>query len=155
MIATAEELGARLSLLVAEPALPDRPVDETVRIELLIAGMENATMATEERLGELVPFNCPDCNGVLWEISDGPIRRFRCHTGHAYSQMALDEKQEEMLERSLYNSLRSLREKAALLRDIAIRDDINRSRLMKRAEGYDQDSATVEALILSRRKSAA
>ncbi|WP_156841977.1 hypothetical protein [Novosphingobium aquimarinum] len=75
--------------------------------------------------------------------------------GHAYSQMALDAKQEEMLERSLYDSLRSLREKAALLRDIASRDDINSGRLIKRADGYDQDAATVEAMILSRRKSAA
>ncbi len=155
LIASAAQIGTRLSSLAAEPARPDRQVDARVRMELLIAGLENATMATEEKLGELVPFNCPDCNGVLWEISDGPIRRFRCHTGHAYSQMALDEKQEVMLERSLYDSLRSLREKAALLRDIATRDDINRARLIKRAEGYDQDAATVEAMILSRSKSAA
>ena len=107
----------------------------------MIAGLEKASMTSEDQLGELSPYNCPDCNGVLWRIEDGPISRFRCHTGHAYSQRALAERQEELLEQSMYDTLRSLREKARMLRDLAERDDINRARYLQSANDSDADGS--------------
>jgi two-component system chemotaxis response regulator CheB len=122
---------------------------------MMIAGLEKARMSSEEKLGDLSPYNCPDCNGVLWRIEDGPLTRFRCHTGHAYTQNALSDRQEEMLERSMYDTLRSLREKAKMLRDLAAKDDINRSRLSKRAADYDDDAEKIEEMILARKSLAA
>lgn len=40
-------------------------------------------------LGKQVPFNCPDCGGVLWEIAEGRFLRYRCHTGHAFTSAVL------------------------------------------------------------------
>ena len=155
LIADAAALGKHLSAITAQEAGPATEASEDIRLELMIAGLEEARMSTEEKLGELSPYNCPDCNGVLWEIDDGPLTRFRCHTGHAYTQNALSERQEELLERSMFDTLRSLREKAKLLRDLASKDDINRDRYIRSAENCDEDAKKLETMILTRKNMAA
>src|SRR5262252_6098153 len=34
-------------------------------------------------------FACPECHGVLWELEQGQLLRFRCRLGHAYTADAL------------------------------------------------------------------
>ena len=80
---------------------------------------------TADREAELpgVPssFSCPDCGGVLWELHDGELSRFRCRVGHAYSPQALDVAQTESIEAALWAALRALREKASLRHHMAER----------------------------------
>ncbi len=149
-ILSPKELGVRLSEVVCEEAEPHRKVDRAVKLEMMIAGLEKASMASEESLGELSPYNCPDCNGVLWEIEDGPMTRYRCHTGHAYTSRSLEQRQDEMLERSLFDSLRACRERANFVRSLAERDEANRQRWTARAEGYERDCVLLEDLIKER-----
>lgn len=149
-IFAAKDLGARLSQTVCEETGPHREVDREVKLEMMIAGLEKASMASEESLGELTPYNCPDCNGVLWEISDGPLTRYRCHTGHAYTSRSLERQQDEMLERSLFDSLRACRERANFVRNLAKRDATNKDHWTERAQGYERDCALLEALIKDR-----
>lgn len=144
------ELGRRLSEIVVEEAGQHREVDSHVKLEMMIAGLEKASMASEERLGELSPYNCPDCNGVLWEIEDGPMTRYRCHTGHAYTSRALEKRQDEMLERSLFDSLRACRERVNFVRNLAEKDGANSEHWNQRADGYERDCALLEALIKDR-----
>ncbi|RLQ87929.1 chemotaxis protein CheB [Notoacmeibacter ruber] len=148
MIADAKGLGDHLSKIVAEEAPESKEVPENVKLELLISGLERASMKTEEKLGELSPYNCPDCNGVLWQIEDGPILRFRCHTGHAYTHAALSQRQDEMLEKTLYDSLRAHREKAQLLRQLSEREPDKSDRWLKRASEYEEDAELLEDVIL-------
>ena len=136
----------------AVPVPPPVPAPLDVRLELQVSTLENATMATEHRLGSLTPFNCPDCNGVLWRIDDGGLVRFRCHTGHAYTRDALDDVQEQALERVLFDALRAHRARAHLLRTMAedARDGAGRATLGERAASYEEDATTLEALIRRR-----
>lgn len=154
-IADAAGLGRYLGEIVSTQAGPAKEVPENVRLEMMIAGLEKNSMATEERLGELSPYNCPDCNGVLWEIQDGPLTRFRCHTGHAYTQNSLSERQEETLEQNMFETLRSLREKSRMLRSMADKDDINAAQFTQRAEDYEADADKIEGMILSRNRKVA
>ena len=141
-------IGARLRDLVGQTAPSAAPPPDDLRIEVLIAGLEDATMRNENRLGDLSPFSCPDCNGNLWEISDGELTRFRCHTGHAYTSAVLDGLQEAELERRLYEVLRAQRERAELLRRMAEEGGPRTREAMRgRAERYEEDAALIERVL--------
>lgn len=147
-----ETLGAEIAALTNTPCGPGNAVPWDIGIELKIAGLEGATMANEERLGELSPYNCPHCNGVLWQIEDGPMTRFRCHTGHAYTLDSLNESQNRALDESLFNALRVHKGRAALIRQMAskARGAESRRRLEDRAARFEEDTERLQQIIQSR-----
>jgi two-component system chemotaxis response regulator CheB len=65
-------------------------------------------------LGSRSTLTCPDCGGVLWEISDAPPLRYRCHTGHAFSEASLSAAQKADVENALFASVRHVQERAML-----------------------------------------
>lgn len=148
-----QNLAAEITSLANTEAKPSAAVPWDIGIELKIAGLEGATMANENRLGELSPYNCPHCNGVLWQIDDGPMTRFRCHTGHAYTMDSLNESQDRALDESLFNALRAHRGRAALIRQMAKKSsgDISRRRLEERAARYEEDTHRLQEIIKSRK----
>ena len=66
-------------------------------------------------LGELTPFTCPECHGVLSEIRDGSIKRYRCHTGHAFSADSLLASITERIEENVFSAIRGIDETVMLL----------------------------------------
>jgi two-component system, chemotaxis family, protein-glutamate methylesterase/glutaminase len=66
-------------------------------------------------LGEITPYTCPECHGVLVALRQGGVPRFRCHTGHAYSLNNLLAEVTEYVEASLWGALRSIEESSMLL----------------------------------------
>jgi two-component system, chemotaxis family, protein-glutamate methylesterase/glutaminase len=60
-------------------------------------------------------FVCPDCGGGLWKVRNENTPRYRCHTGHVYTENVLLKKQGEELEESLWVSIRMLEERRNLL----------------------------------------
>jgi two-component system chemotaxis response regulator CheB len=66
--------------------------------------------------GQSSRFTCPDCGGVLWEFRDGTVERFRCSVGHAYSIQSLFGEQSHQLEAALWAAVRTLEDRALLLR---------------------------------------
>ena len=74
-----------------------------------------------DMLGDPSIFTCPTCHGMLWELKDGDMLRYRCHVGHAFSVDSLLAGQTEFTETALYSALRALEEKATALRRVAER----------------------------------
>lgn len=69
--------------------------------------------------GDATVFTCPDCGGVLWQDGTNTRVGFRCHVGHTYGpELLLGQKSEE-LEAALWTSVRLLRERATLSRQLA------------------------------------
>ncbi len=102
----------------AMPKRPDaRPVSADSELSLSL-GRGNA-MEVLARIGQLTPFTCPECGGTLWELDEPIPRRFRCHTGHAYTLRTLEHAHSESASEALWATLRTLSEKQALLREIA------------------------------------
>jgi len=66
----------------------------------------------------LTPYACPDCHGVLSQLKEGNIIRYRCHTGHAFSADTLLSKLSASIENSIWNAIRGLEETMFLLNSI-------------------------------------
>jgi len=109
------EMGALLDGLVHEE-LTDHdggPADELMTQEVELAHAREHLLH-EGGLGPPSAFACPDCHGVLFEIQEGAVGRFRCRVGHAWSAESLGARQAVAVEGALWMALRSLEEKAAL-----------------------------------------
>lgn len=87
-------------------------------------------------------FGCPDCGGVLWEIHDGELLRFRCRVGHAWSADALMARQMEQLDSALWVSLRALEESASLNGKMAERARQRGNDVL--AAKFDRDARSIE-----------
>lgn len=79
--------------------------------------------ATESQASDPVrqklSISCPECNGPLFETHDNGVVRIECEIGHTFSPQSFTEAHTEALERALWTSIRTLRERADLHRRIA------------------------------------
>ncbi len=112
------EMPALLVRLCSEdiPDLDDqRGKDSRTEAEISYAMEEQPLNTNFFALGELTPYTCPECHGVLLSLKEGNRVRFRCHTGHAFSADSLLATVTEQIEESLWNAIRSLQESVILL----------------------------------------
>jgi two-component system chemotaxis response regulator CheB len=116
-VAAAADLGKLLARLCEEDVEGDgEPSPPLLEMEADLAMMDGEAMDEPDRPGQPSGFSCPDCNGVLFEIRDGELLRYRCRVGHAWSSESLFGEQANQLEGALWMALRGLEEKAALAR---------------------------------------
>ena len=92
--------------------------DDQVKKEIHVAEENGAAEMELFRMGELTPFTCPECHGVLAKFTNGNLSRFRCHTGHAYSLDTLMAAISETIEESLYSAIRGIDESIMLLNHV-------------------------------------
>jgi two-component system chemotaxis response regulator CheB len=90
------------------------PMPDEMEAESAIAEFDLGTIEKKTHPGTPSAFGCPDCGGVLWEIQDGEMARFRCRVGHAWSPTSLLSEQSRTLEKALWMAFRALEERAAL-----------------------------------------
>jgi two-component system chemotaxis response regulator CheB len=116
-----EALGGELvrRLLAMDDGLTTMDPARSLQVETLIAAEGNGLQAGVMNLGEVSKYTCPDCHGVLVEIVEGSIVRFRCHTGHAFSMKTLLLEVDESIELALWSTLRAIEERVMLLRRMA------------------------------------
>jgi two-component system, chemotaxis family, protein-glutamate methylesterase/glutaminase len=151
-ILPADEIGRMLEHLIMEEESAERPPcrDDTVRRELEVLTRHQDE---REKPGEPSPYACPDCGGVLWELSDGEMFRFRCRVGHAYTADTLITAGAEALEQSLWSALRALEEQAAVKKRVAERmrrhgHDATANQIMTKVHDLERDTQQVRDLLL-------
>jgi len=110
------EIPPMLGRLARQPTNDDRayPASRAMELESKIAGMDMATLQGDERPGTPSTFSCPECKGVLYELHDGDLVRFRCRVGHAFSTESALAEQAQALEEALWAALNTLQESAVL-----------------------------------------
>jgi two-component system chemotaxis response regulator CheB len=119
-VASVRALGPLLGRLARMPvgtaaARADEPLDELER-EVGITALSDEYHQEAERYGRPSRYSCPDCGGVLWDVTGkGPLR-FRCEVGHAHTAASLAEGQTETVEAAMWSALRALEDKASLAR---------------------------------------
>ncbi|HEY3197190.1 MAG TPA: chemotaxis protein CheB [Nitrospirales bacterium] len=109
------EMGRLLEFLTHGKPGKSKPIPQGVRTEAEIAERVLSDVAQVNTLGKQVPYNCPGCGGVLWQIGGRTKQRYRCHTGHSFTESALLASQTEKIEETLWVSLRMLEERKNLL----------------------------------------
>ena len=78
----------------------------------------------------------------MWQVPDGMVTRFRCHTGHAYYGEDLFAEQGETLEAALWTAVRMFKERTILARQLAIRE--RERRHQDAAQRFEEDGRRAE-----------
>jgi two-component system, chemotaxis family, protein-glutamate methylesterase/glutaminase len=104
--------------LVSQPqGTPIKPSANLI-YEVDLAKGGNSSMSQLDRMGQRSLLACPDCHGVMWEIKEGNLLRYRCHVGHAYTAELMSLALDETLRRALNSGQRALDERIALTRTL-------------------------------------
>ncbi len=126
-------IGPLLMRLVSEQVEEKEvyPLSSELKKEMVLAEMnpDTSSISNSSRAGTPSAFSCPECGGVLWELQNGDLLRFRCRVGHAFSVESVLDAQSEQLEAALWMALKTLEEQASLS---------NRMAMSMRARGQEQ-----------------
>ncbi|MDB6135157.1 MAG: chemotaxis protein CheB [Verrucomicrobiales bacterium] len=149
----ASEMGTLLGRLAAEPLPAPAPIgpdaEKLLAAEVAVAAGEVAIRQGIMEMGTLTPFTCPECHGTLTRIGDGPLSRFRCHTGHAYTDSALLAAVMDSTGEMIWQVVRSLEEGIMLLsgRGTSLKeagDPVRAEIFLSRARLLEQQSKTFQ-----------
>ncbi|HUS01312.1 MAG TPA: chemotaxis protein CheB [Chitinophagaceae bacterium] len=113
-----EQMGAILFEKTRNGVKPHICPDD-VKAEAEIAEKSAVGIDRVSPIGEKSLFSCPDCGGGLWEMKNESFTRYRCHTGHVYSEKDLLLKHNEALENTLWVALRMMEERRNLLKKMS------------------------------------
>ena len=106
----------------------------------------------EESEGVPSVFACPECHGVLWELREKELVRFRCRVGHSYGADSLTKELSAASEGALWAAMRALEAKAAMQRRIA--DGMGSEKVSKRLRDQsaadDANARLIRAMIFHR-----
>jgi two-component system, chemotaxis family, protein-glutamate methylesterase/glutaminase len=132
------------------PSMPTSAIESTDIDFVLPAeeiGPKLVELASSEVAGQLQPISnggrkmaasgqtyaCPECGGVLQEVQESNMLRFRCRVGHMYSPESLMADQTEAVETALWAAIRSMEEQAEFSERLAENSrQKNRVRLARR-----------------------
>jgi two-component system chemotaxis response regulator CheB len=143
-------LAGEIARWARAPVAGGGPVSDDIRIEADMAEVDSAAYRdASEHPGTPSVYGCPECGGVLWELQDGDLVRFRCRVGHAYSGDSLLAEQGERLESALWAALRALEEERGLSERLAERARERGSGAVGRFEERARDAALRGDLIRS------
>jgi two-component system chemotaxis response regulator CheB len=148
IVAPAEDIANLLVDLCEQEVEDAGPAPRLLEYETDIAMMDDDALNSPDRPGTPSGYSCPDCQGVLWEIRDGDLLRYRCRVGHAWSSESLYGEQSEQLDAALWMALRGLEEKAAMSRELFRRAEERGSVLSAKRFGEQADEATRAATLI-------
>lgn len=101
---------------------------------------------SEQGNGEPSVFACPECHGVLWELKEERLFRYRCRVGHAFTADSLKSELNEGTERALWAAMRALEEKAAMSRRLSSSARGPQNYVERLKEQADSDTRNAEVL---------
>lgn len=151
------------------PSMPTSAIESTEVDFVLPAaeiGAKLVELAGSEVVGQLQPISngggnvaapgqtyaCPECGGVLQQVQESNMLRFRCRVGHMYSPDSLMADQTERVEKALWAAIRSMEEQAEFSDRLATSSrQKKRTRLARRfsekAQANRQNAASLRELL--------
>ena len=116
-----EQMPTLLTQLVTSAAPNEEryPVDDDLRIEAELAGLNPESYESEHPPGKIAAYTCPECHGPMWEMREGALIRYRCRVGHAYTQDAMLQGLTANIEDALWTAINTLEESSHILIQMA------------------------------------
>jgi two-component system, chemotaxis family, protein-glutamate methylesterase/glutaminase len=144
-------MGALIEKLANERPAKRKATPHDIRTEARIAERVLSDVQQVGGLGAQVPYNCPNCGGVLWQMDVPEALRYRCHTGHSFTSASLLASQNEKIEETLWVALRMFEERKNLIRTMA-QSETSSSRKRSYSERQSESEVHIErirAMLLS------
>ncbi|CAG5070682.1 Protein-glutamate methylesterase/protein-glutamine glutaminase [Dyadobacter sp. CECT 9623] len=124
-----KEIGPIINQLVGQPVgltqIENNLLKERIKAEIEVAAQKNALLKGINKMGEKTDLTCPDCGGVLTGFEEGSKIRYRCHTGHAFSQGALWSGITDLVETKLWQAMRAMEEGILFLEQAVTRSELS------------------------------
>ncbi len=144
------ETGPLLGRLAAErvqQATEDTIVDSTPTL-----GDDGPLDVVGAPVGIPTALSCPECNGVLSELREGTLLRFRCQIGHRFSPQSALAHQTTATQRALSSALTAVNERGLLLRRMAREaadrhDHLSTRRFEAQARAAETEQSRMRGLI--------
>lgn len=143
-----KDMAALLEGIVHQPVGQPVDIPDEVRLEVEMAKGGHDNMDRMDRIGRRSVLACPDCHGVMWEIDEDGLTRYRCHVGHTYTADLMELAVDANLHRALASAVRALEEKVVLARRLQDQATQHGHRLVQgtwaeRAREYENELAVV------------
>jgi two-component system, chemotaxis family, protein-glutamate methylesterase/glutaminase len=90
---------------------------EVLQREARVAAKGLSSVEELDDIGVRSPLTCPDCGGTLWRIRDDRPLRYRCHTGHAFTGLSLEEGYASCAEEAIWSAIRAVHERVIFARE--------------------------------------
>jgi two-component system, chemotaxis family, protein-glutamate methylesterase/glutaminase len=122
VVLPAADISGVLAQAITEGFVMSDPpsLDDDQRMDSVIVE-DFQEQASNDRSDRLTVYSCPDCGGAIWQSGDESALQFRCHVGHRFAPEMMEELKSDELESALWMSLRLLKEKSTLSRQMAER----------------------------------
>ncbi len=131
-------IASKINELIGQPAGMAPEIPEEIMEDVEVSEHEIPNIERMHEVGDLTPYSCPECGGALWRMKNEPGTRFRCHTGHAFSEQSFLAGQAEVIENSLWSTIRYVQERI---------DVMSRMAESAREEGHDKTASGYEKKI--------
>jgi two-component system chemotaxis response regulator CheB len=149
------ELAAAVTAAVqhlSEEAPMSQNGGDEMSLETEYAMLDAEMLERDTPPGDSSVYSCPACGGVLWELEDPELLRFRCRVGHAYTAGSVVDGQGETVEAALWTALRALQERSQLCERLAARlgksgAERSRNRFEALAEEAHEQAETIRRLL--------
>ena len=120
-VATLSEIGELIAnITIKKNGKKKSKVPKEIIAESKIAETAAVGIDVIENIADKSVFACPDCGGNLWMMKNDPLKRYRCHIGHAYTEKDLALKQVEVAGTTLWVALRMMEERKHLLKKFEV-----------------------------------
>ena len=101
--------------LLKKPLPSQIAIPNELKVEAEITEKLMSDINDLKKIAKQSDFVCPDCGGGLWQIKNDPTHRYRCYTGHVYTEKLLQYLQDLKIEESIWIAIRMIEEKRNML----------------------------------------
>jgi two-component system chemotaxis response regulator CheB len=154
-MAPLDEIPIIIQNILNNPLPPKIAIPEELKVEAELTEKLMSDINKLKKIADRSDFVCPDCGGGLWSIKNDPTHRYRCHTGHVYTEKLLQDLQDLKIEETIWVSIRMLEEKRSMLRMLILRKSRGEGNetdsvfaLEKRAQDIDEHIIRLKSLVV-------